>query len=681
MVSGLIQHPGPGCVVEFMQGNQPVTGIVIEEKSGRLRVFTQTGRETAVPAARLLPWSGPAHEGLSGRNAMEETLKRHVDERTRLARSIDTQELWELAQGEVASAPAGWFAELLGQEPSVDMVAAVGRALIEQKTHFKFQPPLFHVLSAEDVARRLDEAERQRMVERIATAGRDFVKTLFNLPPGQTPPVLEDEGLAQRLREVILARIGNPEDPDSEAVWRELRKGLPEISHLPLLLATRWGIVPPHYNFHFDQADYDPGDDWAAPFAEDVRRLAGVVAGLPEPAPGDTAFVSIDSASTRDIDDAFLIRRAPGGIALSVALACPALGWEFGGDLDKAVRDRATSIYLPEGASNMLPTALATDVFSLRAGRTRPALVAEFLLSEHGAVLSKEFRFAPVRVAENATYEAAEQAIEDEPEGRMALAHSLALALRERRIERGAVIIERPDPSITLTGYPEKTEVHVEEGRGAPKAQLLVSEFMILANEACALWAQEKGIALLHRTQDVALPRELAGVWEDPVDIFRAVKQMGPALLEVEAKPHRALGLAAYAPVTSPLRRYPDLVNAAQVLSFLTTGTPRFDAEELSAKLPRLSARLDAAAQVQRYRPRYWKLTHIKQHPKRLWPAVALEDCGQLVNFALPDLQIFVRAPKNLCGDKFLAGQRFSLIFGKVDPLGNEIRVSEALAE
>ena len=44
-------------------------------------------------------------------------------------------------------------------------------------------------------------------------------------------------------------------------------------------------------------------------------------------------------------------------------------------------------------------------------------------------------------------------------------------------------------------------------------------------------------------------------------------------------------------------------------------------------------------------------------------------------------LQIFVRAPKDLCGDKFIPGERFALRFGKTDPLMNEIRVAEAMPE
>jgi exoribonuclease-2 len=42
-------------------------------------------------------------------------------------------------------------------------------------------------------------------------------------------------------------------------------------------------------------------------------------------------------------------------------------------------------------------------------------------------------------------------------------------------------------------------------------------------------------------------------------------------------------------------------------------------------------------------------------------------------------LQIFVRGPKKMFGDKIVPGQRYAVRLGKVDPLANEIHVLEAL--
>lgn len=73
-----------------------------------------------------------------------------------------------------------------------------------------------------------------------------------------------------------------------------------------------------------------------------------------------------------------------------------------------------------------------------------------------------------------------------------------------------------------------------------------------------------------------------------------------------------------YAPSTSPLRRYPDMINETQIISLLRDGKPRWSKEELDTLLPLLNAHLDAAGQVQRFRPRYWKLLYFKQQGDRL---------------------------------------------------------------
>lgn len=69
MVQGLVRYPGAGCVVEFMQGNAPQIAWVLEEQNGRLRLLLPNRRETALQAARILPWPGPAYEKNCSRDA------------------------------------------------------------------------------------------------------------------------------------------------------------------------------------------------------------------------------------------------------------------------------------------------------------------------------------------------------------------------------------------------------------------------------------------------------------------------------------------------------------------------------------------------------------------------------------------------------------------------------------
>jgi exoribonuclease-2 len=157
---------------------------------------------------------------------------------------------------------------------------------------------------------------------------------------------------------------------------------------------------------------------------------------------------------------------------------------------------------------------------------------------------------------------------------------------------------------------------------------------------------------------------------------------MGPSIMEMEPKRHATLAAAAYAPITSPLRRYSDFINSAQIAHFLDTGESKWTKESIRSVLPHLSARAQAVGKIQRYRPRYWKYLFFRQQAKnRRWSGEIVENTHNMVTISLPDEQLFLKAPKAIFGDKVRIGQRFQIRIGKVDPLNNELRIAEAWEE
>lgn len=694
MASQLVEFPGPGCVVEFLQGNAPQIAWVMEEQGGKLRLLLPNRRETTLGANRLLPWSGPRRDAGLSRDEAVALLLAHREKRERLEADIDPVALWELAQGEVDKAPAPWLAEVAHSDPDADTVAACGHVLLACKSHFRFQPPNFEIYDAETVEarRRAEEAQRER--DSLVVGGAEWFRRLWESRANRKPaPDAEQaappEPVRSRLARLLRARIVDPDTQEDEALWKQVSKGLPDDPHLPLLLAETWGLVPPHHNYWLERADYEPGDAWCDAFADETRALTERAAGADAP-PLDACFISIDSASTRDIDDAFHIEpRSGGGWKVTVALACPALGWPFGGPLDKAVAHRATSIYLPEADYHMMPECLGTDAYSLLAGQARPAFVLRCEVDADGGLIGGAPGEARVELAANLHYPDCEAVLDGSaPEGNPAAPYAdalrQALALAEarlrKRVEGGAVVIERPDADFYLVGEGEDVRVFPRDTPPAPKAQLLVAELMILANAALAAWGREHGIPLLHRTQDVAVPREFAGVWSAAPDIARVVRALAPASLEVTPRPHAGMGLAAYSPVTSPLRRYPDLVNEAQALTWLETGAPRWSESELSALLDQLSLRLDAAAQVQRFRPRYWKFLYLQQEARAHgdecpWRAVVAEENDAFVSVSLPREQLMVRGKRLLFGEKVFPGQELRVRLGKINALRGEVSI------
>ncbi|WP_300881757.1 RNB domain-containing ribonuclease [uncultured Desulfovibrio sp.] len=626
---GCVRYPAPGCIVEYMEGNAVQIAMVTEEAGGRLRLLLPNRRETRLTAARLLPWLGPQHAADAGREEVVRLLETHRKAREEMAAAVPVMEVWEMAQGEVASAPARWFAELFGSDPGPDQVAAYGRALLACKSHFRFQPPDFQVFSAETVQKRLAEQKAREEREALIAGGAAFFRLLWDVACKKRALPSPDAGgacewpapeVAERLRTLLYARMTDPESQEHETLWRMLSKGLPDVPHLPLQLLVAWGELPPHYNFWLDRADYAPGDAWWRDCAQEVDALEQAAGSGPEAADlpfCDLPFVSIDSASTRDVDDAFFVQRE-GACELFVARARLAANLTYRDS--QAVLDR-------QDASGALPP-------------DNPAAPYAELLR---------------------------------------LGLDLARRRQAARISDGAVIMDRPDPVIRLEGQGADLRVDVLADEPAPDAQMLVAEMMILASAAVARWAQERGLAMLHRTQDVALPREYAGVWTAPQDMARIMRALTPSRLEVQARPHAALGLARYTPVTSPLRRYPDLVNEAQVAHFLRTGRARWDERGLEELLNSLSPVLEAVGQVQRFRPRYWKLLFFRQKGDKLWwPGVITEENDAFVSVSLPDQGLFVRGRRRMFDERACPGMAVEVRLGKAHPLYNEIQILEA---
>lgn len=684
-LSAPLSPPGPGSLVEYLQDNQTQLAVILEEQGGRVRLFTQRRRETTLPAARLLPWHGPKYPHPATRAELDERLTHHLNRRMTLAASINVMDIWDLAQGELQATPLEWFADLLWEHPDPDQRSALGRVLLEAKSHFKFQPPLFLIYPEETVLARLAEQEAAREQQQLISAGQDFFSQLWkNSATGtaresEEPPLQPPDPEASKLRELLLQRIATPEDPVTDDVWRNLTKRIPDHPHQALILAQAWGLVPAHYNYLLAQAGYDWQDDWSRKFTREIQLLEETVIGGSkriEP----IQLLSVDSPETKDIDDAFALERnADQGVRLTLAIARPCLEWPWLTEIDRAASERATSLYLPEGVSHMLPERLGVELFSLRQGVERPALLLEFDLDTEAVVRSIQPRLGWVRVQANTHYELVESEILAGREP-FTLAYELALRLRERRIAGNAVVFDQPDPDLKLIEDRADIRVILEHKPSTPKSQLLVSELMVLANTELAAWAREREIPLLFRTQNVVLPPGTGGHYTRPQDMYRMTRILANAAIQTKPAPHASLGVTAYASITSPLRRYVDLLNLAQISSHLEHGSARLSKRDLDAGLPYWRARLDAAGRIQRTRMRYWKLEYLRQQgARKIWPAILVDETPTQAVFSLPAEQVLVRAPKRLLGDKFLIGGNFGLRMGRVDPLLNEIKVVEVI--
>lgn len=662
----------PGQVVEFLEDSVPKIGMVSGLQNNRVRVLTSSGREKIFSANRILPWLGPNLDPTLPKERTLDALRKLHLQREELSTKIKVQELWELVYEESKAMDVSWLAELyFAHTPEPNDLAGLGRALLLARIFFKFKPPFFLAYSPEQVAKLQKEQEEKRFLAQLIEQGRAIFKDALK---GKASPVLAnlDPQIRLQLKEILLAVIGKYADAKQNKLFSQLTSGLGDDEFLAFGLAKNLGFIPEHFNHHLLQAGYEFEPCWQE-FEPEIQAIRKQSLSWPT-TPELTGFISIDSQTTQDIDDAFCFQPLNNGYLLQVAISCPVLDWQFDSALDLKVRERTSSLYLPEGTSHMLPEPIGIELYSLQAKQIRPALVFAFKLDEDAKITSFELDFKWIQVKDNLSYAQADSLIKEQKEFWPQL-YQLSQMLRKQRIDKGAVIIEQPQPQISLSGQGAEIKVLIQPTKDLYLSHIIVSELMILSNFYAAKWAWEHQLPLFFRSQKVSLSKDMAGVWTHPKDIYNLVKQMAPSILDLKPEVHASLGVEMYTSITSPLRRYLDFLNMAQILNFLKTKAMLFSQEQLQTMLSYLSARQSLVGQVQRFRPRYWKLLYFKQNPQKKFLGVLVEKGEHLNTFILPEEQVIVRAPANLLKEKNPIGEKYLLSFGKIDPLRNEIKV------
>lgn len=311
-------------------------------------------------------------------------------------------------------------------------------------------------------------------------------------------------------------------------------------------------------------------------------------------------FITIDSASTEDMDDALYVEQdTDGKLHLTVAIADPTAWIAAGSKLDKAAQVRAFTNYLPGFNIPMLPRELSDDLCSLRPREVRPVLACRMTILEDGAIDSDiHFFAATIESKAKLAYDDVSDWLEGkdswQPENdtiaqQITLLQQVCQLRGNWRHEHALVFKDRPDYRFVLGEKGEVLDIVAEPRRIANR---IVEESMIAANVCAAIVLRERlgfGIYNVHTGFDPANTEQLAamlkthGMHVDAQDVLtlegfcklrreldaqptgfldsRIRRYQSFAEISTEPGPHFGLGLEAYATWTSPIRKFGDMVN------------------------------------------------------------------------------------------------------------------------
>ena len=389
-------------------------------------------------------------------------------------------------------------------------------------------------------------------------------------------------------------------------------KESPEKAHKLLLETGLWDITRNPYPLRWGLSTKSATEGLSSPPEEDRTEIPGF-------------SYAIDNEGSTDPDDAVAYDRK----YRWVHIADPASTVMPDSSIDKAACQRGATLYIPEGAARMLCEDCLED-YALGLKEKSRALSFRILLNSEGGIEECQVMKTIVNV-KRLTYQEADK-VKDSDE--LKPLFDIARKNIERRNKSGAVQITMPEIQIRLEGEEKKVVItnhpHTESSE-------MIREMMLLAGEGAAKFAFRNNIPFPFVSQEAPtipedIPEGLAGQ-------FRLRRCMRKRNVGVTPGMHSGLGLALYSQVTSPLRRYSDLIAHQQLRAFID-GKKLMDKDTMLMKISEGDAGAMAAKKAERNTNMHWTLVYLLQNPDWTGEAICVDNTQKLPQFSIPSLAL-----------------------------------------
>jgi len=529
----------------------------------------------------------------------------------------DIEEAWELLQGETVELAE--LAELVYGESTPATVWQVWKVLHE-------------------------EVWFTGSIDAVVARPKADVDTILNKQREKAQEVARWQDYLQRVKENAI----QPEDFDhlSDVERLAYRKAsmnrtlkalgievLPEKAHRMLLQLGLWDETVNPYPARFDCATSQPELEVPALPQEDREDLTAL------------ETFAIDDDNCSDPDDAISLD----GDALWIHVADAAALIKPDSPLDQEARARGANLYLPEIVINMLPQEV-TSTLGLGLQERSPALSFKIGLDEAGAATCSEITPSWIRV-QRLSYSAADQRMDESPFQEIRI---ITEQFRKRRIAQGAAELNLPEVKLKtsvdgeLYNLSARHELAIKtpaeytvEIKGLPRlnSRDMVTDAMLMAGEAIAGFLVQNEIPAPFASQ---LPPDEAATPETLSDMFTYRKKFKRSKLYLEPELHAGLGLERYTRVTSPLRRYSDLLVHQQLRAFIGGDSLISDADMLK-RMAEAELGGGNTSMAERLSNRHWTLLHMQQNPETIYHGILVDKRDDRGTVLIPELAIDVK--------------------------------------
>ena len=386
-------------------------------------------------------------------------------------------------------------------------------------------------------------------------------------------------------------------------------------------------------------------------------------------------FVTLDPATSTDLDQAFAIEAAGADLLLHYAIADVAWFVSDGDPVDAEAWKRGTTLYLPDGKAGLYPPVLAEAAASLLPDGPRPAVIFAVRVAPDGTATLDGVERAIIRSRAKLAYATVRE--QDLPAGFDEIARRVAAAENRRgaaRVDPPEQQVERmADGSFTLRFRPpnaaERRNAALSLATNLAVARYLQAAatglFRVMAApepsaearlrrtaEAFGLdWNAAMPLAAFERTLDPGHARHAAFM----MAVRRAGQGASYEAFTPGAPPWHAAVAAPYAHATAPLRRLADRYVIRAALALARGQAVPAEVEDAFRRLPPVMARAEArAGQIDRAVIDLAEASFLASHTGATFDAVVTDvaENGARIQLCDPAVVARVRAAGVLPGTR-----------------------------
>ena len=598
-----------GYVVEIYNNKKIISAYCFDVvKSSILKCFSEEGKELKIQQDKILSSVPSANTDMSNKDSLKNYLKSVSAERNSIAESISINDLWELCLEDKESYNLNELAEIwFGSNFSANELYALQRLLLEGTIYFKRKNDLFVVNSKDEVNKIVIQREAENK-KKIRT--NQFIEITKKISSGEMNEIPKEyKDFVDELVDSVLYKKDSKYFNNVVSLCKEAGLNFEDLFSF-LVKASVFDL-----DENLMLRKFKIPIEFSDKINEEVKNIISSYENNSVDGYEDFTFlnvITIDDEKTNDIDDGISVEEDDDKIRIGIHIADASAFVPVESSLDEEALARSTSIYLPDLKINMLPPLISENYGSLCENEKRKALSFFFEIErivDNFEIKKFYIKKTIIKSQARLTYNIADELLEGNHD--IALMYKIATYFMNKRKSEGAIILSRKNINITVKdGIPYLSYFDGERPSG-----IIVSEFMLLANSYAGKFCHDNNIPTIYRNQPPPSPEEIATFdLTSEEGKFKVRKFLKKVVLASESSGHYSVGCKYYIQVTSPLRRYIDLVIHRQLKSFLDFGFPVYSRERIEYIISMANNSINDSLQLEKDRARYWLLKYIEIH-------------------------------------------------------------------